>query len=186
MNRAPLRLLFGVLGLLASACGSAADGAAVVRGRLFTGSAPWETSFDFVGPVRLHGAGPLRIAITDAIGTPSPAEANDRVPQRAIEIALPTLSPGGGPVLVGSPKGPRIRVESRTAAFTAWPDPLEGEVRLPDGSFVARPVSGFVELELEGNQPGDGARGRFVLEMPTGVGGALERLEGRFAGTLID
>ena len=180
-----LRLACG-LSLLLAACGSASDGAASVRGRLFAGISPWDTSFQFVGPARIHGAGPFRIVVSDAEGSPSPGAANERVPRRSIEISLRDRPSGDGPILIGSPRGPTVVVESRSPGFTSWPAPLEAKVLLPDGSFVVRPVSGFLEVWLEGEEPGDGVSGRFVLELPTGLGGALERLEGSFAGALVD
>jgi hypothetical protein len=183
------RLLFApAVALLAllplEGCGSAADGVASVHGRLFAQTAPWDTSFDFAGTARIHGAGPFRVIITDSprpLDEPSPP-----VPLRAIHIALAQRPQGRELVLVGAQPGPDVLVESRTAAFAGWPEPPEAGLRLPDGSFLVRAVSGFVELEASGDQPGDGVGGRFVLELPTGLESRLERLEGAFAGALLD
>ncbi len=171
------------LSLLAG-CGSATDGTACVRGHLFRRTAPWETPFDFTGAARIHGAGPFRVLIADSQRPLD--EPNERGPLRAIHIALAQRPQGRQLVLVGAQPGPEVLVESRTAAFDGWPEPPGAEARLDDGSFLVRAVSGFLELEANSDQPGDGVSGRFVLELATGIEGKLERLEGAFAGALLD
>jgi hypothetical protein len=50
-----------------------------------------------------------------------------------------------------------------------------------DGGYVARAVGGTLQLELDGRNPGDGARGTFSLTFGDG-----STASGTFAATLAD
>jgi len=169
--------------LLGSAgCGHASDGAALVRGTLYQGRAPWETSLDFTGRAVVHGALPFRIEIARE---PAPAGATGRDGRPAgltVEIRDNLMPAPGERLSVGGDEGAQATVR--------WvpegePDPSAvsdgADLRFLDGGFEVHAVSGTLELDMDGRAPGDGVRGRFELVFRTG-----ETVSGTFASTFVD
>ncbi len=164
--------------LLLLSCGSAELGAASVRGHLY------ETSFDFIAPVTVEGAGPFRITIQrpDDQGQSEPT--GEVIPGRSIVIVAPLLPASGEVVLLGAEEF--TAAQAQVSRITPGPLEREGErdgpdLRFPDGSFVATPLRGELRVVLEGREPGAGVNGTFRLEFQTG-----ETVEGNFAGALLN
>lgn len=170
-----MRIAICAAALLLTSCGRAELGAASVRGHLYG------TSFDFIAPVTVEGAGPFRVTI-EVPDEPSERASSEVVPGRSIVLQTPLLPASGEVVQFGH--------ETLTAAVaqvsrvTPGAAERQGErigadVRFPDGSFIARPVRGELRVEFEGREPGSGITGRFQLEFQSG-----ERIEGDFASAL--
>lgn len=176
------RCISAALALALGACGSAVDGAATVHGRLFSGIAPWDTDFEFVGSARMSAAGPFRVVLADGdTGTGSP-ERSDGAPRRSITLTAWPAPQAGTRIALGSTRSLSALAESRAPGFSGWPEPFGGEARLSDGSFAVCPIGGFLELDTAGETPS----GRFQLDFATGPGGVVERIEGAFSGALAD
>ena len=169
--------------LLIAGCGSASEGAAAVHGKIFSGEAASETSFEFTAPAEVHGAGPFRIfiAISQPVAGTDPSGTTAFV--RSIEIIQPRLPTASGRIALDEEFG--VRAEVR--ALKPGPDQREGapdgkDFRFSDGSFILRPEQGWFELDLSGRKPGDGVTGTFELTVRT----TGEKIRGTFAAALAD
>lgn len=173
MTRCPFRAL-AALAVLLAGCGTAQDGAAIVRGHLFAGT-EWEASFEMVTGASVHGAGPFRILVGDFAGQGAMASA-----RRGLEMAMPRVAPGERRIEFGEENDAAALAFSYREGFAAdGASPVEG--RHSDGSFAVRPTRGLLTLRLSGLRPGDTASGEFSLGFATG-----EWLTGSFTAALSD
>ncbi len=169
-----------VAALCLAGCGSAADGAALVHGELFAGT-PRATSLEFTGRAQVHGAAPFRVVVHRE--PPGDTLGRELRPAGLSLVLTHRKLPVGGESL---PVGGEDQVQAEVRWVPAGPDApaatVDGKDTLyEDGGFVARAVGGTLQLELDGRNPGDGARGSFSLEFQDG-----SRASGTFAATLAD
>jgi len=99
-----------------------------------------------------------------------------------IEIRDTTFPPGGAVVAIGGVEGPQASIDSVVEATnepSATPDGKD--VRYSDGGFTLQATGGTLEMDFDGRDPGDGARGHFELVFKTG-----EIVRGTFAAAIAD
>ncbi|MBI5549758.1 MAG: hypothetical protein HY901_38210 [Deltaproteobacteria bacterium] len=182
--RALTAALLASVSLSLPACGSASDGAALLRGSLFHGQPPWETSLDRTATAVVHGSLPFRVVLA----LPGPEQATGREGKRAgltLQIRNLQMPPSGEALAVGAAggEGPQATVEWIPEAGPS-PDSEAlggGDVRYSDGGFSLRATSGRLKVDFTGREPGDGVTGE--LELVFGTAGVVR---GSFAAALAD
>jgi len=167
-----------VLALLAAGCGRAEDGAALVHGTLYQGGS-WETSFELSCGVEIHGARPFRLRVFQPDGSGG-EQGRDGLPVgRSVEISNSQVPSDGVPLLLDSSQAVVRSVRPASGDATVSTDGRTS--RFGDGTLVARPSTGWLRLDYDSREPGDGATGAFELRFDTG-----EVVSGTFAGAFLD